>query len=223
MCAAALAARPCDGDYETTDPSCVLRGTLANGAACAYGTQCQTGSCVSAAPTECGVCTALAAAGEDCMHAACVPGTTCAATGTCKVYKKLDEECGTSTYCAPGLVCDAKGGAVTKCVNLGSAGDDCSKNGFCVDGYSCVNGTCAVNPVVMVGQACGIDVATGQKTSCSNGYCVGGDSAVDGTCTAWVAAGGACDDAGTTPLRCDDGLDCVDGKCVVISSPATCH
>lgn len=217
QCVAAYGSSSCE-EQGSASP-CVFTGTRADGNACVFGAQCQSGSCWSATQADCGVCAKRVDVGGDCSAAYCVAGAYCSKDKKCVQYLQDGEACSftagspscnnRTSYCAADRTC-------TKLAALGAACDDTT---IC-DGASCVDGKCVAGPVASVGQACGADT-DGSYTDCKLSACVGLDAnGANGTCAALVAPGGACDD--THP--CAVVTSCVGGTCVYPDEqrPATC-
>jgi hypothetical protein len=177
------------------------RGTLGDGAACMFDTQCSGGLCraVNAKVGGCGVCAPLLAQGAACSGSgteACDRGLVCLA-GKCAPPAQEGQACvaaGGTEECVKGLFCD-KG----LCAKLPGKGAPCSL--LCAGTLVCA--TTCVEPVPLGGKC--LENECGPNLVCAGGKCA--DLTV-------VQAGGVC---GTANTRCDKGLECVfneiDAKC----------
>jgi hypothetical protein len=206
-CATALnGAGPCDLTV-TASAACQPTGSLAAGAACNGGAQCQSGACqVTTGATGCGKCAKALKAGETCgtvADGACVPGTVCESVGggrsACStiVYGTKGASCASlSNQCAPQLTCSSKG----MCVARGEKGAPCLTPLACAVGLACVSGLCT--PPSAIGQTCT------QDTECASGLGCSQKTAKCGSVT-WVSPGGSCGDLS----RCLNGGCSPAGKC----------
>lgn len=135
-CVAALPKVSCDtGTHEARiEPAaCIqaLAGTLHDGDACAFDTECMSRQCMQ----------------TNCDPATCCPGTCVAVQptavgGACAT----DPDCVAGAYCGPDHQCHA----------LGAAGETCYADSQCADGLGCITttnpGTC--RPLAASGETC---------------------------------------------------------------------
>src|SRR5262249_17309280 len=119
-CGDAITAATCAQFLSSTPlPACAANpGAIANGAACAFASQCQS------------------------THCAIPNGSLC---GTCAPLPKVGDPCGATGGCGPTLPC---GKASNICSALGGKGAVCDKDVVCDTGLGCVQtkgttmGTC---------------------------------------------------------------------------------
>jgi hypothetical protein len=198
-------------------------GSGANGAACEFPGQCQSGFCAVVPGSQCGTCAAPPTAGSSCAQLdTCGPNLVCTTDNqTCAALVASGGACGKGAPCAADLSC--VGSTATKmgtCMTaVATAGADCDPTqqtgpGCDRDGGLVCNGQtkkCAAIAVVGGGTACG--AVNGQNQPCGdNGTC--SVSTGQGTCTAAAADGTACDTAA--------GPGCMAfAHCVVSSAGAT--
>ena len=187
-CAASLGNAPCNVSINQLD-GCDIQatGTLADGTACAIGTECKSGDCKidtsgignDGGVSTCGTCAPAIADGADCTN-----GGTCVVGDTCKFATQDGGTfAGTCTKKAP------PGDVGATCASA----SDCKSPNHCVFGTS-ETGTCTAP--VAAGGACDSNsdcdanlVCTGQTTR---------------TCGQPVAEGGACFSNDCAPgLACD--------------------
>ena len=230
-CVSAIQAQGCSLSEETDGACSFDTGTLANGATCFSGSQCQSGVCTTgltpagggAAPA-CGTCVAATPAGQPCSSGPCAPGLACSAnsdgTSTCAAVTTSGAggPCG-AAQCATGLYC--KGGT---CVTNLAAGAACTAGDICAPPLVCplvsaaggTSSTC--QNAVQAGGACGTsqDCAPNLACSSTSHQCVA---------VAWVAAGQPCSEtalclvggcrgngtSGTCPTVIPDGQPCNPG------------
>lgn len=241
-CIAAIDAAPCDDDDPGEIDACdqAITGTLAEGDACAFDTECSDGlSCFVAADAadDCGSCEPESAEGESCVNRDCADDLDC-----------IDN------ICAP-----EQGGGGQALFEVGDAcdpdGDECE---LFDTGLACVdNGAggneCVPAVIVQVGETC--DTGTRQRyceNSASVSFCVDDGTGVgectdrpgpgeeclltllcdqtiavcdQGTCEAGGAAGDGCD--ADNPFSCQVGLQCGDdATCapfLTLDDPPTCN
>jgi hypothetical protein len=186
-CAHALRANvDCEGYFNDRTPSeCqTKKGSLPDGAPCAFPAQCASARCAVASDAVCGTCGGdAAAAGQSCASSSCADGLACSRiSNVCGAPAGVAASCEVAP-CRAGLQCVGQVGART-CVTIVStaaAGGVCGAMG---DGrvVCAAEGTC--------------HIATGQST---------------GTCTASAADGAAC--AASKGLNCLPPARCVGGTC----------
>jgi hypothetical protein len=175
---------------QNAPPGCVTpTGSEANGAACAFDSQCVTGFCAIAPGNACGTCAAPPQPGDSCAQLA-----TCAATQVCEPttmqcvpFATLSQPCSASQPCAVGLGC-ANGTCQTESETMGSA---CPASGAGCDFYQGLtcnteSSTCVAEQLVASGQPCGF--IDSQNVNCSAGA-----MCLDGLCVAASPVGQPCD------------------------------
>ncbi|MFO0648281.1 MAG: hypothetical protein U0326_18725 [Polyangiales bacterium] len=228
-CATAYPSIACADYFNNTNlpASCFAQpGTLANGAACRYASQCQSAFCAVPTGTSCGVCAARPAAGAPCNgpgapvgcggHGLTCVGETATAPGTCVALGAMGATCDLSHPCGSGLsctpvaiaapsrTCQPAGAEVgVACGGASASGCDNERGLAC----NTMSRTCQNITLVAAGAACGVG-ADGGFSSCANsGDCMGYTLAtLRGTCRATAADGAACDRAAgpycRTPASC---------------------
>ena len=192
------------------------RGSLADGAPCYDGIQCQSSACKKTGSgggdagtttgLHCGTCDPRAAENAKCDNSGatapqCMSGLSCT-NGTCVKPTPIPvgNPCSFSgppgANCATGSTCNSPPNGTPTCTLLPTKGEKCTFQ--CATGLVCAAGTCAER--VAVGGAC----PTGLECQ-STLYCDGPTK----LCTAYkiAKAGEACGN-GTTGTRCDAGLAC---------------
>lgn len=219
-CAAKLDTTPCSV-LTSTIAECNFVGTLAAGAPCGSGYQCQTGSCFRATNASgvtaiCGTCSARVAAGGDCTTANCENGLSCV-QGRCLAPAAEGAACNADSQpCATPLQCfggtcvrPLAGGA--PCTPVESDKPDphlCDSLHFCAPSKDDPKvGTCTAVRHAPLGDSCGIDERAGELIACSGGGCT---SRSGGRCVADLAEGAACD---PTLGGCQVPLECLEGRC----------
>jgi hypothetical protein len=202
-CTAAIAGWACsDIIYgENTPPACMtVAGTLANGAACAVSTQCQSAWCQHPSGSACGTCAPPPQAGSPCVTGTqCGSGFTCF-NKACEVHASLGAPCGATTPCDDGLTCVS--GVCS--AGVATSGASCSFLGAGCDEYAGLacnaqSGTCQTLQVVPAGEACG--TVANQLQVCNAGTCV------RGTCVGEAALGAPCALDGSLP--CTAFAECI--------------
>jgi hypothetical protein len=235
-CASALNAAGCNNaNARVALPACQPpAGTLAAGAACNEGAQCESGGCNTFTLNgtgTCGTCDAFLADGAACGFGAtgttgnCKPGSGCSMAGTCAplTYGAAGATCdGTAALCNAGLYC----GTVTnttgfqmECIELPGEGSPCM--GACQAPFACLASktgsalyTCQTKTLGASGAACQVDA------DCASGLGCGATTRTCGTVT-WVSPGqpcnadlarclegGQCTQIGTCPTIIPDGQPC---------------
>jgi hypothetical protein len=200
--------------------ACTFKGTSANGTPCYGPEQCASGECFypvdpnTFASPACGTCKDLAPVNGDCSQADCASGSTCTnnvCTPDLGVGGACDDQ---NTFCPFELDCVAG-----QCVKPLAENADCTTGADsvpCDYHLTCTNGKC-IQPTITfvgVGDACGVDEATGTSNRCRSSHCA------SKKCVAFVEAGQPCDETDLTQL-CADGSSCRDGKCVA-DDPSAC-
>jgi hypothetical protein len=219
-CTAKMGSTPCSV-LTSAIVECNFAGTLAAGAPCGSGYQCQTGSCFrvtssSGVTALCGTCSARVPLGGDCTTANCEGGLSCT-NGRCIANGAEGAACNPDTQpCQAQLQCF--NGA---CVRQLVAGAPCTpvRDGqpdpiFCDPLFFCApnkndpnNGTCTAVRHSLLGDECGLDEAAGQLLACAGASCT---SATGGRCVADLKEGATCD-----PARggCEVPFECLEGRC----------
>ena len=220
QCAAAYATADCSGEVTPAACTSLNAGTLAAGASCIDGSQCQSGSCDDSLPdggttvSGCGTCDALVAIGGSCSG----PGTTCGPNATCN-----QGTTGASTCTANSTI---DGGATTfTTIAEGGACNVPNSDAFCAPGLACgPANTCVVPTFVEAGQPC--DLLT---KVCLVGQCNGaseepspdgGITSTQGTCPTIIPDGQPCTSSGAA--TCDTFASCVNGVCQLTETASTC-
>lgn len=220
-------------------PACVApRGTLADGAACMFATQCRGGFCrgVEAKVGGCGVCASLLPRGAACSGSgteSCDRGLLCiggkcaapASEGQACTVAGSTEECAAGLYCAGttcaklpargeacSLLCAAPLVCVGTCIEPVGLGGVCTDRNECGPSLACVGGKCSAPTISGASGVCGT-----ASTRCDKGLeCVFGES--DAKCEPFVAENGACTTSGTP---CKPFLACTNGTCTY-ADPSRC-
>lgn len=213
---------------------CVPAGKLADGAACAFASQCQSTFCSGTKNANCGSCSAPPKAGDSCSISTCGHGLTCVgATQTCELRVGPGGTCDATHPCQSGSSCvgttnTCELSATTVGAQCGAGLPGCAGN----IGLHCTGAagakTCTEIQFVGAGQPCGL-LADGSFAQCIQGDCYGPAGAVtgngNGTCKTDAADGAGCDTAFgpgcTAPARCVVSAGSTKGVCTV-PNPATC-
>jgi hypothetical protein len=208
-----LAALDCNAEENgPLPPECVPRGTLADGAPCAAGSQCAGGGCT--AENICGQCFTYRKVGEKCGVSGsteqCEPWLSCGDDGKCRARSKLGEPCDDliEFRCESPLVCVSK-----TCVKPVGEGEDCTSLFECDysgKGLLCDDATKKCKKVVpaKVGEACG--VISGNYVFCeSTAFCPNTGGSSD-TCQIKKNLGESCSE---NTDQCLIGLFCREGTC----------
>jgi hypothetical protein len=225
-CAQAIPAWDC-GDYllaQNPPPQCQqATGALANGAACAFAAQCQTGFCAIVPGDACGTCAALPQPGDSCANLTSC-GSLLACNGdslTCLAPAPAMAACAPAQTCAGGYACvgeSAATGASGTCQlaveTLGAACSSTTNECDFYAGLTCDSQTkvCVAAQLVGAGQACNYVASADQTMFCgSGGKCLSATPGAQGTCAGSAPVGGACDLAVgpycIEPSRCLVGAD----------------
>lgn len=235
VCANAIKTASCNTDSDDIPQCDFENGTLANGAACSTGNQCQSGACkktaVETGSVACGVCEARIPVGGECTteNALCVTDSRCDfATKKCVaiVRNGAGGSCDSAKgeTCLTGLYCDF----TTKiCKTRGAVGTACSSTAPCETNLQCstTSKTCVAPTIAAEGQACGgtsgVACATDLRCDFASQKCVkinwiapGGDCSVTGS----VCEHGSCN---TTTKKCPV-LIADGGACLTDRSTGVC-
>lgn len=200
-------------------------GLLPVGAACTSDALCARGLvCSFVAPNS--TCTPLVE-GSLCLNSdRCPDGLVCTTQRTfprCWPRRAANEACVGSAQCPRGFAC-----AEGLCRRVLAPGQDCtSADTTCMQGSFCVNGRCSWRP--REGEAClgscafsdcrggqcvsrGVGAACAPHedglASCGVGLRCGVEGEAAGLCQRAPLAGSSC------PPACDEGSECIDGRCV---------
>lgn len=219
-CAQAYATYGC-ADYRnrTNIPAACqqVTGSVANGSACEFAGQCQSGFCAIVPGNACGTCAITPQQGDSCAQlTSCGQTLTCTIdTLVCTSLAAQGQSCGQGQPCGAGLSCVAPGGDGTPgtCqpagAQVGAACDGSLKTSASCDnalGLYC-DGTkkeCAQTTYAGDGQACGYDSVAATNVQCTGGTCEGAiaSQAQLGTCAGRAADDGLCvvpDGGASTP------------------------
>jgi hypothetical protein len=200
-CAPAYAAQSCADRLAGFRPlSCQAAGTLDDGEACLFDSQCQSGFCKLGAGQAAGVCALPTTAGvSSCSEEGdCSSRQTCL-EGLCRAFGAQNAGCDGAHPCGQGLDCV---GAVCRLAGA-SAGVACPMPACDLDlGLYCAsNGQCApVKTATLQNPQCGVGVV-----------CVKGAECWSGVCKPPSADGTACDL--TSGPGCFSPARCVSGVC----------
>jgi hypothetical protein len=221
-CVSELDARTCTGNLDQLPPSCWVRGALADGAACEFDEQCQSGWCSLTVQDNaigpCGTCQARAKENESCQEADCELGLVCVGVEpTCRKTAGKDEPCHGSTGCAApyqcfGDVCVEPQGENAPCkvsFLTGAQTCDTTKGLYCIPSDPLgEDGTCKRSRTVNLGETC-VDDEDGEEILCRRGTC----TMKTRQCTTLAEDGAACD--AIFGPHCQIPAECMDGVCVI--------
>jgi hypothetical protein len=213
-CANKLGATSCD-DHLFSLPECDFRGTLEDGAPCAYSGQCKGGSClprsVDGGFAACGTCSTRLVEGGDCTRGECRPGFACAEARCAKKGSAGEpcdaaKPCRTDLHCAADGKCAARLGPGAPCNPSAPSPCDVARGLNCIE-ETATTGTCKENAYAILGGKCGFDATARIFTSCLRSYCSTGVG-TDRTCTTRKAADAPClnDDECTDAHYCENGV-----------------
>ncbi|MBI5497388.1 MAG: hypothetical protein HY904_20405 [Deltaproteobacteria bacterium] len=215
-CAEAYGSAACADMFSAEPPQAckdMPAGTLANGAQCGSGEQCQSERCKESSTSTCGTCVAPVTAGGSCANnEPCNDGLTCAPNATCVAPGAAGATCGNNSPCKDPLVC--RGGTCGARVAAGAACQpdiqDCDLTG--ADWLSCdqQTNTCKVIALVGSGQTCGL-VNNAYVMCAARGGCQASAGSTTGTCRAAAADGAACDE--NNGIYCMSPARCISGTC----------
>jgi hypothetical protein len=232
-CTTALAAESCMSFvYDVSPPAqCNPQsGPTADGAACAFSSQCRSTFCAVASTSLCGTCQEPPTAGTSCANNGCGPAMVCvASTMQCQVPGAASAACSAQLPCATGLACvgattTAMGTCMQQVATADLACDNTLKTAPDCDpsaGLTCntMTKTCVQQPIVAAGQPCGL--VNNVPTACAGGArCFGAAGAK--MCVAPAADGAACDTMVgpdcIAPARCVTGGTGTAGTCLLPGS-----
>jgi len=246
-CAASYATETCaDWLSGAATMACLPQaGSVANGKACAFNSQCASTYCATGRDVACGVCAELPKVGDDCSATGecanrglqCVSGTQKCAAPVAK-----DGACDSDNPCASGLSCvgskqgqnPTKGACLLAGTMVGAACDPKRQTAArCENALGLVcDGTtnkCVAAAMAAAGEPCGN--VSGVRTACkAGGQCVlpAGMSGAqaEGTCVAPAADGAACDtNAGPpclSPAKCVVSADGGTLGTCAVADPSKC-
>ena len=229
-CTAATLTATCQSFLDNTIPECQpQKGSLADGTACAFPAQCQSGFCAFASGVGCGKCAAAPAPGASCAQSQCDRLQFCdSRLMTCQSLSAAGGPCSGRADCVFGLECaGATANATGVCVmaaTMGGTACDRKVGPGCnyQSGLACVApvgksaGTCMAYQYATAGSACGL--VAGSDVLCTGGaLCYGATALAPGLCKGPAAEGAPCDTAAgppcMTPARCITGGTGTAGTC----------
>jgi len=224
-CADAWKDAPCSVLQTFTAVCNYAPGQFANGEACTYSWQCQSGMCTGS-DTFCGSCVPLLERGAPCagVEGECDYGSTCDGT-TCAprrpVVIEAGADCDTNYInCFNGYTCRVDDAGNPKCLPPVDTGGACAWSYDCVPYNYCDETTHVCTPSPSAGMPC-----AGQGIGDCDAASVCDTRTMPLTCAALVGRGETCFDRPnlTDPhgncadglyCVCDAGEDCNDGICV---------
>jgi hypothetical protein len=177
---------------------------LAEGVACEFSDECDTGLYCTEDTSQCAKLKASGAAcdgSDECDYGlACVVGT--GGTGTCIALPGTGGDCSTTNECANiGDRCIAG-----TCTSYATKGEACSDTAPCSPFYTCTSGTCAAN-----GSPTGSTCAENADCAGYGAFCDDPEATGSGTCAQPAANGTACqENAECASQFCDDNGTCAD-------------
>lgn len=194
-CAKTYQTMPCEQLDADELPACVTPGTVPNGNACAFNSQCQSLSC--GGEEACGFCVPSAHEGEPCSSSEgiCLGNLLCEG-GKCtrpgpapgSDLHDIGGTCASHSDCKPELHCYNG----STCDKYPVLGESCSVARTCMnDSYCELDGLiCKAYPAL--GQPCGVDGFTGGAAYCAGDARCSRTSKGVGTCVELPVAGQAC-------------------------------
>jgi hypothetical protein len=225
QCAAAYGTLDCDS--EVTPPACsaLNTGTLAAGAACLQGSQCESGSCDTNLPdgggttaSGCGTCDTLVPLGGSCLatNSACAPNATC--------NQVQNGSAPPTATCIASSTADA--GPAPTTIAAGGACNLSGSDSYCGPGLGCgPQNTCVALTYVTAGQPCDYETKFCLVGSCNGATTTespdGGISSTPGTCPTVLTEGQSCT-ANSSATTCDTFASCVNGTCVLAETASLC-
>jgi hypothetical protein len=217
QCASDIRAGSCDLYFTHSVPtSCLgVPGTLADGAACAAGPQCESTYCQLASGSSCGTCARRSAAAGPCSEeSGCAPGLACAG-GSCVAFGGVGSACGPKQPCRRDLLCRA--GICGKPLEAAQPCDPLRQECNMVSGLYCGKSKlCSQASTAKAGEPCGLLDGGGVAICTGGATCT---SLSGGLCQAAALDGAACDDQ--KGPHCLAPADCVGGICR-IADPTAC-
>lgn len=240
-CVAAIPNWDCADYLFSTNPppECVqTTGSIANGGACAYPGQCQSGFCAVAPGANCGTCAPAPSPGDTCTQlVTCGMGLICdVVTGTCEPPAAAGSSCLPGQSCVPGQECVGANyttGAPGNCqVAVEVDGGACSGTTAYCDFYgglvcNTTAKTCVPLTLAGGGQPCGYVPSLGVTEYCAQGeHCPNVTDGGQAVCPGTAAMGAACDVVNgpgcVPPARCIATGGGTAGTCGVADATA-CH
>lgn len=213
-CAQAYRDADCDDINRGSYPECEYEpGTIKEGSACAFSTQCETLACGAYSQNDCGVCLPVLEEGDECSSGKgiCPNGTMC--TGTCEPARPMNlpggSACEVTFQCEGGFVCRASDEGGRTCQPFLDLGEPCAGSWECREGH-CDAETKKCTPSAPVGARCSED-GWGYQRGCA-GDAVCDELAQPRRCVERVGPGESCWlRVGDSNPRgnCQAGLDCV--------------
>jgi hypothetical protein len=215
-CAQAVMGETCVQFLDNHQPAaCNTQGTLAAGAACGTGTQCESGYCKLTAGTQCGTCatrTSKCTTDSDC------PADQLCSAGNCVTPVAPPGMCDNGAHiCVRTLVClgeQAADSGLGGCGMAGVVGDACQDATDCQGGNGIVcdiaTQMCVAAQKATTGQSCG--VVNGALVVCTGGdFCSNLMKVND----AGPPVEGTCHPPASDGAPCGTGVNC--------TLPATCN
>ncbi len=213
-CAGSYASQTCaDWLGGVVPDGCDIAGDKADGATCAAGSQCKSGTCKNGPEGTCGACITPLAAGAACDAATDV----CEAGLFCDTSSKCAAKAASGAPCAPpDKPCESD----LSC-NNDVCGPPLAEGANCAGGQTCDFGVglfcspltdkCEKVVLVDLGAKCGFDQASGEIRACKADLECDGQQSV---CIAKLKEGDACTiDPESGASRCASGFQCIAGKC----------
>jgi hypothetical protein len=227
QCATAVPSASCEALFDSSVPQCAFAGTLADGAACVFPTQCKSLGCIRTLGAACGTCGPLKNAGALCNDGECEAGLNCAgatgsAQGVCATVGAENASCDPRSPCSSQFAC--VNGKCTKplaeasnCM-VADGPDKVPCDGR--DGLYCrpnalgnPMGTCTKYLLATTGEKCGVSLTPIEFRLCtSQSTCIGAtfeNPPVLGICRALIPDGAPC----MKDVPCIFPAICRDGKC----------
>jgi hypothetical protein len=210
-CAVKLRAAGCDVFSAHNLPAACYGapGSLADGASCAVGAQCESSYCKVPSNAACGVCTRRATSGGACSEEdGCAPTLACAKS-VCVPFGGVSSPCNQDHPCQRDLIC--RGGSCARPLEAGQPCDVLTQECNLQQGLYCGKSKlCGQASTAKAGEPCGV-LPGGEVAICSGGARC--STNVNGLCQAPAPDGGACDPA--KGPYCVHPATCVGGVCVL--------
>jgi hypothetical protein len=223
-CARANDVASCDQPADSYAEVCqATAGTLANGARCAWGSQCAGRACLTFSGAYCGICSQLKGQNELCQDTSeCIGATKCR-DGHC-ILTANGATCDDTHACSPPLTCQAG-----HCSRALQADATCQTDpDFCDRdrGFACNGKTLRCSPIQFVTQGICGEAPSGSLVDCAwPTACSIAANAAQGTCVPPLPDGAPCSltsGAWCTSLCIANGPSGDQGTCRNIP-PASCN
>jgi hypothetical protein len=227
QCAQTLQHTECPAGVLKPIAECAFTGTMPDGAACRYASQCQSGYCESSSTSAwCGVCRSQVGIGAPCQSQLACAGDSVVCTNERKCAAQIPEggacktanfDCALDFVCSPSNLCEKAGTAGAAC---GSAGDCSPEEPLgCADegaGRVCTNMAFAG-----YGEPCDDAVPA---ICMGSGDCRAADGTLAsmGTCSPPASDGEACNLTSDTGRGCLPPSLCVKGVCEFPPGASAC-